>query len=111
MFDVDSLGRPVMRYIDQFVQPKDFRRRHLAEPPLRRAGDQQKTSLSIPVPVGKFLLINNLFLAARPRPLYAAPGPAPQADAPARLLRIPRIITRLINKGFQAKELSGCMIS
>ncbi len=24
VFDVDSLGRPVMRYIDQFVQPKDF---------------------------------------------------------------------------------------
>ena len=24
VFDVDSQGRPVMRYIDQFVQPKDF---------------------------------------------------------------------------------------
>ena len=107
VFDVDSLGRPVMRYIDQFVQPKDFEE-GTAEPPLRRAGDQQNI-LSIPVPVGKFLLINNLFWL-RPRPLYAAPGPAPRADAPARLLRIPRIITRLINKGFQAK-VSGCMIS
>ena len=52
---------PVMRYIDQFVQPKDFRRRHLAEPPLRRALETSKNILSIPVPVGKFLLINNLF--------------------------------------------------
>ncbi len=24
VFDVDQQGRPVMRYIDQFVQPKDF---------------------------------------------------------------------------------------
>ncbi|VDA09553.1 L-2-hydroxyglutarate oxidase LhgO [Klebsiella pneumoniae] len=48
-----------MRYIDQFVQPKDFEE-GTAEPPLRRAGDQQNI-LSIPVPVGKFLLINNLF--------------------------------------------------
>lgn len=49
----DALYRP--------VRPAErFRRRHLAEPPLRRAGDQQNI-LSVPVPVGKFLLINNLF--------------------------------------------------
>lgn len=24
VFDVDQQGRPVMRYIDQFVQPKDY---------------------------------------------------------------------------------------
>ncbi|PLO94304.1 carbon starvation induced protein CsiD, partial [Klebsiella pneumoniae] len=57
---VDSLGRPVMRYIDQFVQPKDFEEGTW----LSRLSDALETSkniLSIPVPVGKFLLINNLF--------------------------------------------------
>ena len=60
VFDVDSLGRPVMRYIDQFVQPKDFEEGTW----LSRLSDALETSkniLSIPVPVGKFLLINNLF--------------------------------------------------
>lgn len=60
VFDVDHQGRPVMRYIDQFVQPKDFEEGTW----LSRLSDALETSkniLSIPVPVGKFLLINNLF--------------------------------------------------
>ena len=74
-----------MRYIDQFVQPKDFEEGTW----LSRLSDALETSkniLSIPVPVGKFLLINNLFwLHGRDR-FTPAPGPAPRADAPARLL-------------------------
>ncbi|EJF9040232.1 carbon starvation induced protein CsiD [Escherichia coli] len=52
--------RPVMRYIDQFVQPKDFEEGvWLSE--LSDAIETSKGILSVPVPVGKFLLINNLF--------------------------------------------------
>ncbi|EDS2136598.1 carbon starvation induced protein CsiD [Salmonella enterica subsp. enterica serovar Montevideo] len=60
VFDVDQQGRPVMRYIDQFVQPKDFEEGVW----LSELSDTLETSqniLSVPVPVGKFLLINNLF--------------------------------------------------
>ncbi|NDO83847.1 carbon starvation induced protein [Citrobacter sp. NCU1] len=60
VFDVDQQGRPVMRYIDQFAQPKDFAEGvWLSE--LSDALEGSKNILSIPVPVGKFLLINNLF--------------------------------------------------
>ena len=60
VFDVDQQGRPVMRYIDQFVQPKDFEEGvWLCE--LSDAIETSKGILSVPVPVGKFLLINNLF--------------------------------------------------
>ncbi|QRG78306.1 carbon starvation induced protein CsiD [Citrobacter sp. R56] len=60
VFDVDQQGRPVMRYIDQFAQPKDFAEgAWLSE--LSDALEGSKNILSIPVPVGKFLLINNLF--------------------------------------------------
>lgn len=60
VFDVDQQGRPVMRYIDQFVQPKDFEEGvWLSE--LSDALETSQNILSVPVPVGKFLLINNLF--------------------------------------------------
>ncbi|HBN2191402.1 TPA: carbon starvation induced protein CsiD, partial [Escherichia coli] len=60
VFDVDQQGRPVMRYIDQFVQPKNFEEGvWLSE--LSDAIETSKGILSVPVPVGKFLLINNLF--------------------------------------------------
>jgi len=60
VFDVDQKGRPVMRYIDQFVQPKDFEEGvWLSE--LSDALEGSKNIVSIPVPVGKFLLINNMF--------------------------------------------------
>ena len=60
VFDVDQQGRPVMRYIDQFVQPKDFEEGvWLSE--LSDALESSKSIVSIPVPVGKFLLINNMF--------------------------------------------------
>ncbi|SDH93090.1 glutarate dioxygenase GlaH [Pseudomonas panipatensis] len=60
VFDTDAEGRPTMRYIDQFVQPKDFEEgvwlNSLSE---SLEGSEQK--LSVPVPQGCFLLINNLF--------------------------------------------------
>ncbi|MFZ4834649.1 glutarate dioxygenase GlaH [Rouxiella sp. Mn2063] len=60
VFDVDHQGRPTMRYIDQFVQPKDF-----AEGVwLSEMSDSLENSphkLSLAVPVGSLLLINNLF--------------------------------------------------
>jgi len=60
VFDVDQQGRPVMRYIDQFVQPKDFEEGvWLSE--LSDALEGSKNIVSLPVPVGKFLLINNMF--------------------------------------------------
>ncbi|EMH4164489.1 carbon starvation induced protein CsiD [Pluralibacter gergoviae] len=60
VFDVDRQGRPVMRYIDQFVQPKDFEEGTWLNA-LSDALETSKSILSVPVPVGKFLLINNLF--------------------------------------------------
>lgn len=60
VFDIDGQGRPVMRYIDQFVQPKDFEEGNwLSE--LSDALEGSRNIVSVPVPVGKFLLINNLF--------------------------------------------------
>jgi protein CsiD len=60
VFDTDAEGRPTMRYIDQFVQPKDFEEgvwlNSLSE---SLEGSEQK--LSVPVPQGCVLLINNLF--------------------------------------------------
>ena len=60
VFDVDHQGRPVMRYIDQFVQPKDIEEGTWLSD-LSDALETSKHIVSVPVPVGKFLLINNLF--------------------------------------------------
>lgn len=60
VFEVDNEGRPVMLYIDQFAQPKDFEEGTW----LADMGDSLENSpakLSFPVPVGQFLLINNWF--------------------------------------------------
>ncbi len=105
VFDVDSQGRPVMRYIDQFVQPKDFEEGTR----LSRLSDALATSkniLSIPVPVGQFLLIINLFW------LHGRDRFTPHLDlrreltAPARLLCVfHESLPDSINKGLQAKEL------
>ncbi|AHG21166.1 carbon starvation induced protein [Chania multitudinisentens RB-25] len=60
VFDVDDRGRPVMRYIDQFVQPKDFIEGNwLSE--LSDALENSQRKLYLPVPVGSILLINNQF--------------------------------------------------
>jgi len=60
VFGVDSQGRPTMRYIDQFVQPKDFAEGvWLSEMSDSLENSPQKLSLA--VPVGSLLLINNLF--------------------------------------------------
>jgi protein CsiD len=60
VFDIDSQGRPVMRYIDQFVQPKDFEEGNWLSD-LSEALENSRHILSVPVPTGQFLLINNLF--------------------------------------------------
>ena len=60
IFDTDEVGRPTMRYIDQFVQPENFEEGVW----LYELGESLETSsqkLSVPVPVGSFLLINNLY--------------------------------------------------
>ncbi len=60
VFDVDNRGRPIMRYIDQFVQPQNFTEGNwLSE--LSDALENSPQKLYIPVPVGSILLINNLF--------------------------------------------------
>tara|TARA_Y100000780_G_C13677637_1_gene414796 strand:- start:164 stop:1126 length:963 start_codon:yes stop_codon:yes gene_type:complete len=60
VFDVDSEGRPIMSYIDQFIQPKNFEEGNwLANLSDSLEGSAHK--LSIPVPTGSFLLINNHF--------------------------------------------------
>ena len=60
VFDVDVEGRPIMSYIDQFVQPKDFDEGNwLAD--LSESLENSPKKVSIPVPTGSFLLINNHF--------------------------------------------------
>ena len=60
VFETDCDGRPVMLYIDQFAQPKDYEEgTWLAD--LGDSLENSKNKLSFPVPVGQFLLINNLF--------------------------------------------------
>lgn len=60
VFERDVQGRPVMLYIDQFVQPKDFEEgTYLAD--MGDSLENSKNKLSFPVEVGQFLLINNLF--------------------------------------------------
>lgn len=60
VFDTDRSGQPIMSYIDQFVQPKDFDEGvWLAD--LSEALETSKQQLSVPVPAGSFLLINNHF--------------------------------------------------
>lgn len=60
VFDLDRSGRPIMSYIDQFVQPKDdIEGNWLAD--LSESLEGSKSILSVPVPTGSFLLINNHF--------------------------------------------------
>lgn len=60
VFEVDADGRPVMLFIDQFAQPKDYEEgTWLAD--MGDSLENSKNKLSFPVPVGQFLLINNLF--------------------------------------------------
>ncbi len=60
VFDFDRQGLPVMSYIDQFVQPRDFDEGNwLAD--LSDAIETSQGTLSVPVPIGSFLLINNHF--------------------------------------------------
>lgn len=60
IFTTDMGGKPVMSYIDQFVQPKDFEEgTYLAD--MSDSLESSEAKLSFPVPIGSFLLINNLF--------------------------------------------------
>ena len=60
VFDTDGEGRPTMRYIDQFVQPENYEEGTWLFQ-LGESLEGSSTKVSIPVPVGSFLLINNLF--------------------------------------------------
>ncbi|WP_445401643.1 glutarate dioxygenase GlaH [Zobellella sp. An-6] len=60
VFDTDRSGQPIMAYIDQFVQPKNYEEGvWLAD--LSEALETSARKLSVPVPTGSFLLINNHF--------------------------------------------------
>ncbi|OXY80421.1 glutarate dioxygenase GlaH [Oceanimonas doudoroffii] len=60
VFDTDRSGKPIMSYIDQFVQPKNYEEGvWLAD--LSEALETSAHRLSVPVPTGSFLLINNHF--------------------------------------------------
>ena len=60
VFDVDNAGRPIMSYIDQFVQPRDYDEGNWLAG-LSEALESAPAKVSLPVPVGSFLLINNHF--------------------------------------------------
>ncbi|WP_254275655.1 glutarate dioxygenase GlaH [Halomonas sp. 3H] len=60
VFDVDREGRPVMAYIDQFVQPRDFEEGNWLTD-LSESLETSPAIVSLPNPVGSFLLINNHF--------------------------------------------------
>ena len=60
VFDNDAEGRPIISYIDQFVQPKNFEEGNWLTD-LSQSLENSPAKLSIPVPVGSFLLINNHF--------------------------------------------------
>lgn len=60
VFDNDAEGRPIISYIDQFVQPKNFEEGNWLTD-LSQSLEGSAHKLSIPVPVGSFLLINNHF--------------------------------------------------
>ncbi|MCX2682259.1 glutarate dioxygenase GlaH [Campylobacter sp. MIT 21-1685] len=60
VFEADSSAQPVMLYIDQFAQPKDYEEgTYLAD--MGDSLERSKGKISFPVPIGQFLLINNLF--------------------------------------------------
>lgn len=60
VFDTDAEGRPTLRYIDQFVQPANFEEGIWLNA-LSESLEGSERKLSVPVPVGSLLLINNLF--------------------------------------------------
>lgn len=60
VFDTDNQGRPIISYIDQFVQPRNFEEGNWLTD-LCESLETSQHKLSVPVPVGSFLLINNHF--------------------------------------------------
>jgi protein CsiD len=60
VFDNDAQGRPTMRYIDQFVQPRDFEEGIWLNA-MSESLEGSSRKLSVPVPVGSFVLVNNMF--------------------------------------------------
>lgn len=60
VFDNDNQGLPIISYIDQFVQPKNFEEGNWLTD-LCEALETSQQKLSVPVPVGSFVLINNHF--------------------------------------------------
>ncbi|MBS99924.1 MAG: protein CsiD [Oceanospirillaceae bacterium] len=60
VFDIDRSGKPIMSYIDQFVQPKDDEEGNWLTD-LSESLESSRAIVSVRVPVGSFLLINNHF--------------------------------------------------
>ena len=60
VFDTDRSGRPILSYIDQFVQPANFDEGNWLTD-LSESLETSEARLSVRVPVGSFLLINNHF--------------------------------------------------
>ncbi|WP_417534552.1 glutarate dioxygenase GlaH [Marinobacterium stanieri] len=60
VFDMDRSGQPIMSYIDQFVQPANFEQGNWLTD-LSESIESSPSILSVRVPVGSFLLINNHF--------------------------------------------------
>ncbi|OWK44216.1 carbon starvation induced protein [Pseudomonas oleovorans subsp. oleovorans] len=60
VFDTDNQGRPIISYIDQFVQPRNFEEGNWLTD-LCQSLENSQNKLSVEVPVGSFLLINNHF--------------------------------------------------
>jgi protein CsiD len=60
VFDVDRSGKPIMSYIDQFVQPANYDEGNWLTD-LSESLETSPSILSVRVPVGSFLLINNHF--------------------------------------------------
>ncbi len=73
VFDTDRSGQPIMSYIDQFVQPKDFAEGNWLQD-LSEALENSPAILSVRVPMGSFLLINNHFWLHGRDKFIANPG-------------------------------------
>ena len=72
VFDTDGEGRPTMRYIDQFVQPENYEEGIWLNA-LSDSLEGSEKKVSVPVGVGSFLLINNLFWNPQHGPMATNP--------------------------------------
>lgn len=73
VFDTDRTGRPIMSYIDQFVQPANYEEGNWLTD-LSESLESSPSILSVRVPIGSFLLINNHFWLHGRDKFVAHPG-------------------------------------